>query len=166
MVAGSTPRGRSDAVAWTSATKLACPAVRSTVSRTARIAASSGAFSILGVSLTNASLQLVILWHRHWHDMTPLPMHIDRFRLFDSLSAQPVRCLVKAATSDGGESLTADIVYTDASGRVLAMLDGLQCACTRALNRLSNRNARQTDILPGVEKRPEAAKWLGPGAER
>jgi hypothetical protein len=94
---------------------------------------------LLDPTVVDASLQLVILWERHWHDMTPLPMQIARFRLFESLSGQPVRCLVKAVAGEGGGSLTADIYYADLHGRVLAVLDGLQCACTKALNRLSER---------------------------
>jgi acyl transferase domain-containing protein/short-subunit dehydrogenase len=97
---------------------------------------------LLDPTVLDASLQLVILWERHWHDMTPLPVHVSRFRLFGPLHAGPVRCVVKAATSDAGESLTADLYYTDERGRLLAALEGLQCACTKALNRLSSTAAR------------------------
>jgi hypothetical protein len=100
---------------------------------------SSASDWLLDPTVVDASLQLVILWERHWHDMTPLPMRIGRFRLFESLSGHPVRCLVKAVASDGGESLKADIYYADMQGRLLAVLEGLQCACTKALNRLSER---------------------------
>jgi malonyl CoA-acyl carrier protein transacylase len=113
---------------------------------------------LLDPTVVDASLQLVILWERHWHDMTPLPMQIGRLRLFESLSGGPVRCLVKATAGDGGESLTADIYYTDAQGRVLAVLEGLQCACTKALNRLSGSTERRTDADRRGEGRLEATR--------
>jgi hypothetical protein len=113
---------------------------------------------LLDPTVVDASLQLVILWERHWHDMTPLPMQIARFRLFESLSSQPVRCLVKATAGDGGESLTADIYYTDTQGRMLAVLEGLQCACTKALNRLSDPAERQTTANRGRKGRLEATR--------
>ena len=113
---------------------------------------------LIDPTVVDASLQLVILWERHWHDMTPLPVHIGRFRLFTSLSGQPVRCLVKAAASDAGASLAADIYYTDAQGRLLAVLEGLQCACTKSLNRLSGSAARRTAATHGMVRRQEATR--------
>jgi hypothetical protein len=53
--------------------------------------------------------------------------------------------VVRAAASDGGESLAADITYTDEHGRLLAVLEGLQCACTKTLNRLGGSAARRLD---------------------
>ncbi|MEI6515264.1 MAG: hypothetical protein WCO77_04740, partial [bacterium] len=73
----------------------------------------------------------------YWHDMTPLPMQMGRFRLFHPLSAQPVRCVLKAATQDGGEYLTTDLTYTDAQGRLLAVMEGMIFSCTKTLNRLT-----------------------------
>jgi NAD(P)-dependent dehydrogenase (short-subunit alcohol dehydrogenase family)/acyl carrier protein len=107
-------------------------------------------------TVVDASLQLVILWERHWHAMTPLPLQIARFRLFESLSGQPIRCLVKATAGEGGDSLTADIFYTDRQGRVLAVMEGLQCACTKALNRLGDSAGRQTATTRRGKKRAEA----------
>jgi len=92
---------------------------------------------LIDPTVVDASLQLVILWERNWHDMTPLPMQINRFRLFGVLSAQPVRCLVTTETSDEGAALNANIYYSDTQGRLLAILEGLQCACSKTLNRLS-----------------------------
>ena len=92
---------------------------------------------LIDPTVVDASLQLVILWERNWFDMTPLPMQINRFRLFGDLSAQPVRCLVTAETADEGAALTANIYYSDEQGRLLAMMEGLQCACSKTLNRLS-----------------------------
>jgi NAD(P)-dependent dehydrogenase (short-subunit alcohol dehydrogenase family)/acyl carrier protein len=113
---------------------------------------------LLDPTVVDASLQLVILWERHWHDMTPLPMQIARFRLFESLSDQPVRCLVKATVSDGGESLMADIFYTDATGRLLAVMEELRCVCTKALNRLSGHAEPRSDADPEGKRRQETTR--------
>jgi hypothetical protein len=113
---------------------------------------------LIDPTVVDASLQLVILWERHWHDMTPLPIQIGRFRLYEPLSGRPVRCWVKAETLDGGESLTADIHYADAQGRLLAVLKGLKCACTKALNRLSDPAGRQRAPGRDRERRQEAAR--------
>ncbi len=109
---------------------------------------------LLDPTVVDASLQLVILWERHWNDMTPLPVRIDRFLLFRPLSGQPVRCLVRPAVGDEGDSLTATICYADMQGQVLAVLEGLQCACSRELNRLSERGrarAAGADRAPRLE---------------
>jgi len=98
---------------------------------------------LLDPTVVDASLQLVILWKRYWHDMTPLPVQISRFRLFYPLSNVPIRCFVKALAENDGDSLTADIYYADAQGHVLAVLEGLQCACSKELNRLSDHAAAQ-----------------------
>jgi hypothetical protein len=113
---------------------------------------------LLDPTVVDASLQLVILWERHWHAMTPLPLQIARFRLFESLSGQPVRCLVKAVTGGGGESLTADIFYTDTQGRMLAVMEGLQCACSKALNRLSDPAERRKASARGKKGRLESTR--------
>jgi hypothetical protein len=101
------------------------------------LAAAHGPAWLLDPVVVDASLQLVILWERHHHDMTPLPMRIDRFARFGSLSDGPVHCTVRCRTEGDGEILSADITYADPSGRLLAVLEGLQCTCTRALNRLA-----------------------------
>jgi NAD(P)-dependent dehydrogenase (short-subunit alcohol dehydrogenase family) len=113
---------------------------------------------LIDPTVVDASLQLVILWERHWHAMTPLPLQITRFRLFESLSGQPVRCLVKATAGVGGESLTADIFYTDTQGRMLAVMEGLQCACSKALNRLSDPAERRKASGRGKKGRLESTR--------
>jgi hypothetical protein len=115
--------------------------------------APSGAW-LIDPTVVDASLQLVILWARHWHDKTPLPMRIGRFRLFGSLSGQPIRCWITAKLDEGGDALAADIHYADMQGRPLAVMEGLQCACTQALNRLSERAERGMGE-PGKEKHLE-----------
>ncbi|MEI6563573.1 MAG: SDR family NAD(P)-dependent oxidoreductase [bacterium] len=92
---------------------------------------------ILDPTILDASFQLAILWERYWHDMTPLPMQMGRFRLFHAFSRQPVRCVLKAVTQDGGELLTTDHYYTDSQGRLLAVMEGMIFSCTKALNRLT-----------------------------
>jgi len=92
---------------------------------------------LLDPTILDASFQLAILWERYWHDMTPLPMQMGRFRLFLPLSAQPVRCVLKASTQDGGELLTTNLYYTDAQGRMLAVMEGMIFSCTKALNRFT-----------------------------
>jgi hypothetical protein len=113
---------------------------------------------LIDPTVLDASLQLVILWERHWHDMTPLPTQIGLFRLFKSLSMQPVHCVVKAVTSDAGESLTADLYYADAQGRLLAVMEKLECTCTKALNRLSDSGARQSGAVHGEETPQEVTR--------
>ncbi|MEI6787786.1 MAG: SDR family NAD(P)-dependent oxidoreductase [bacterium] len=101
---------------------------------------------VLDPTILDASFQLAILWERYWHDMTPLPMQMGRFRLFHPLSAQPVRCILKAIAQDGGETLTTDLHYTDAQGRLLAVMEGMIFSCTKALNRLTGSAGHRPDF--------------------
>jgi NAD(P)-dependent dehydrogenase (short-subunit alcohol dehydrogenase family) len=85
----------------------------------------------------DSSFQLAILWERAHHDMTPLPVRISSYRIYGSLSNSPVRCYVEAESSDEGQLLKANLYYLDGANRMLGILEGLECSCSKALNRLA-----------------------------
>jgi len=118
---------------------------------TAMLATSSPASWIMGASggrwlidpLTfDSALQLVVLWARkHW-DMTALPNGFERYRRFGAAGAGPVLCEVRLRPTIGRQTIHADMFFFDAgTGRLISVLENMEGACSKALNRLAERNA-------------------------
>jgi malonyl CoA-acyl carrier protein transacylase/NAD(P)-dependent dehydrogenase (short-subunit alcohol dehydrogenase family) len=87
--------------------------------------------------VVDSSLQLVIMWERAHHGMTPLPVRICSYQIYGSLSNSAVRCYLEAESSDEGQLLKANLYYLDEANRMLGILEGLECSCSKALNRVT-----------------------------
>jgi len=86
----------------------------------------------------DCALQLVVLWAREHWDMTALPSGFQSFRRFATPPARNVLCELRFRSNTGQQMLHADIFFFDAdTGRVLAIIEDMQGACTKALNRLA-----------------------------
>jgi hypothetical protein len=72
--------------------------------------------------------------------MTALPSGFKSFRRFAAPSAAHVRCEMRIRPETAGQSIHADIFFSDEStGRVLCILEDMQGTCSKALNRLAGR---------------------------
>ncbi len=85
----------------------------------------------------DSGFQLAILWERAHHDMTPLPVRICSYQVYGSLSNSTVRCYLEAESSNEGQLLKANLYYLDEANRMLGVLEGLECSCSKALNRIT-----------------------------
>ncbi|MEI6219316.1 MAG: polyketide synthase dehydratase domain-containing protein, partial [bacterium] len=112
----------------------------------------AGSRWLIDPTVLDSALQLAILWERHWYDMTPLPVQIGRLHIFKSLSLQPVRCVLKAVATDAGESLTTDMYFLDTESRLLAVLEQVEFACSKSLNRLCDPEAGQSHAVHDGEQ--------------
>ncbi|MBD3418834.1 MAG: SDR family oxidoreductase [Chitinivibrionales bacterium] len=98
---------------------------------------------LMDPTVIDGSLQLVIAWERFHFDMTPLPMRIRRFMRYHSVSHSPVECRLELHSLNAGQQLSADIYYLNTEGVLLAKLEGLECSCSSALNRLADAQSKQ-----------------------
>ena len=88
----------------------------------------------------DSALQLLILWAREHWDMVALPSGFQGYRRFAAASSPRVLCELRLRPSTGGQTIHADIFFMDAAdGRVLAILEDMEGACSKALNRLVGR---------------------------
>ncbi|MEW5801870.1 MAG: SDR family oxidoreductase [bacterium] len=111
--------------------------------------------------IMDSGLQMIILWSRTYWDMMPLPSRFRRFRISAPLSGktQPSH---KGGREDhrrihfrgrilpqsvGGSSLAngilhADLAFFNEEGVLIALLEDMEAACSRALNRLAEKAER------------------------
>ncbi|MGH3981514.1 MAG: polyketide synthase dehydratase domain-containing protein [Pseudonocardiaceae bacterium] len=92
---------------------------------------------IIDPVLIDSSFQLCVLWARARLDMTPLPARIRRYQRFAAVPDAPVRCELHAQVRAGGHLLDTQYAFRDARGGLLAVIEGMEGACSRSLNRLA-----------------------------
>lgn len=94
---------------------------------------------LLDPVVVDAALQMSILWSRAQLDMTTLIARVKQFQRFGSLSAQPVNCHLDITNDVGSRTLTIDIAFVDAAGKLIARAEGVEFPYTEALNRLAGK---------------------------
>ncbi|MEO8592213.1 MAG: SDR family NAD(P)-dependent oxidoreductase [Candidatus Solibacter sp.] len=86
----------------------------------------------------DSALQLLVLWAREHLDMTALPAGFQSFHRYAAPPAERVLCELRLRPETRGHSIHADIYFLDAaSGAVLGILENMEGACSKALNRLA-----------------------------
>jgi acyl transferase domain-containing protein/NAD(P)H-dependent flavin oxidoreductase YrpB (nitropropane dioxygenase family)/short-subunit dehydrogenase len=92
---------------------------------------------IIDPVLLDSGFQLTLLWARIRLDMTSLPTRIGRYHRFAPVPDEPVRCEVHARARTGGHVVEARLAFQDTQGHLLALIEGMEYAASRALNRLA-----------------------------
>jgi hypothetical protein len=87
--------------------------------------------------VVDSAFQLAILYSRATNGMTPLPARLGRLRRFGPLVCESITCRFRGRSRAGGHVLDADISFLNPDGAVLMTIDGMEFACTSALNRLA-----------------------------
>ena len=77
------------------------------------------------VAALDGGLQLVLLWARNQLGGAALPMGIQELRVYEPLADGPVRCVARCA-GRGAQRGTADVVFLDTAGRLVAELRGVE----------------------------------------
>ena len=115
-------------------------AMLATTSPTGWIEGGSTGQWLIDPLMFDSSLQLLVLWARENWDMTALPSGFQYYRRFAAPSASRIVCEMRIKPNTGGQTIHADIFFLDAAtGRVVSILEDMQGACSKALNRLSDR---------------------------
>jgi hypothetical protein len=89
----------------------------------------------------DSGLQLFLLWSRAHLDKTPLPSRFSRYRRFGSLSDSKVRCYMHVLDRSRDPLYYMNVAFVGPDGRLLGLLEEMEGACSRALNRLANAQA-------------------------
>jgi hypothetical protein len=90
----------------------------------------------------DSALQLVLVWAREHWDMTALPSGFQRYQRFAGPPASSILCELRIRPTTGKQTIHADIFFLDAAdGRVLGVLEDMDGACSKALNRLADRQS-------------------------
>ena len=108
------------------------------------VAGGSGSWLIDPI-VFDSGLQLVILWARTVHDVTPLPSRFTRYRRYGPLCTKNggwVHCELRARAEADARVVRADLIFFEEDGRLLGVLEGLECSASRELNRLASRPPR------------------------
>lgn len=87
--------------------------------------------------IVDGGLQLILIWGRHYWDMSVLPSRFAAYRRFGSISDSDVRCHMTIHPSSKKPVIHADLAFFGAEGRLLGLLQGIEGTCSRALNRLT-----------------------------
>jgi acyl transferase domain-containing protein/NAD(P)H-dependent flavin oxidoreductase YrpB (nitropropane dioxygenase family)/NADP-dependent 3-hydroxy acid dehydrogenase YdfG len=88
----------------------------------------------------DSALQLLVLWAREHWDMTALPSGFHSYRRFAAPAAARITCEMRIRPNTGAQTIHADIFLLDASnGHVLGVIEDMQGACSKTLNRLAGR---------------------------
>jgi hypothetical protein len=88
--------------------------------------------------------QLASLWIRARRDMTALPSYFQSYHRFGSLSGPALRCYLQVLSSAAEHILRANVCFASMDGRLLGLLEGLECTYSTALNRLVGVQRLQT----------------------
>jgi Polyketide synthase dehydratase len=90
----------------------------------------------------DSALQLLVVWGREHWDMTALPSGFWNFRRFASPTPSGVLCELRIRPETGAQTIHADIFFLDAAtGSVVGILENMQGACSKPLNRLAGWEA-------------------------
>jgi NAD(P)-dependent dehydrogenase (short-subunit alcohol dehydrogenase family)/acyl carrier protein len=104
------------------------------------IAGASDAPWLIDPLMFDSALQLLVVWAREHWDMTALPSGFRSFRRFAAPPASRILCELRIRPETGAQTIHADIFFIDAAtGGVVGILEDMQGACSKALNRLAGR---------------------------
>jgi len=93
----------------------------------------------------DSALQLLVVWAREHWDMTALPSGFQRFRRFAAPTAQRILCELRLRPETGAQTIHADVFFINAAtGAVVGILEDMQGACSKELNRLAGRELAVT----------------------
>jgi acyl transferase domain-containing protein/NAD(P)H-dependent flavin oxidoreductase YrpB (nitropropane dioxygenase family)/NAD(P)-dependent dehydrogenase (short-subunit alcohol dehydrogenase family) len=96
----------------------------------------------------DAGPQLAIVWARaHW-DMTALPSGFRSYRSYGELAGSTILCHFHVQHATEVQIVRADVTFSNPQGRLLGMVEGLECHCSRSLNRVTAQR-RLTGMTDG-----------------
>ena len=86
----------------------------------------------------DSALQLLVLWVREHWDMMSLPSRFFAYRRFcvPTTTDTEVRCEIRIRPDERSQIVHADLFFLGAEGRLFGILEDMEGACSRKLNRL------------------------------
>jgi acyl transferase domain-containing protein/NAD(P)H-dependent flavin oxidoreductase YrpB (nitropropane dioxygenase family)/NAD(P)-dependent dehydrogenase (short-subunit alcohol dehydrogenase family) len=104
------------------------------------IAGASAGQWLIDPLMFDSALQLLVVWAREHWDMTALPSGFHKFSRFAAPSGSHVTCELRIRPNTRAQMIHADIFFLDGpTGNVLGIVEDMQGACSKGLNRLAGR---------------------------
>ncbi|HZG69227.1 MAG TPA: SDR family NAD(P)-dependent oxidoreductase, partial [Herpetosiphonaceae bacterium] len=101
--------------------------------------------------VVDCGLQLIILWTRARLDMTSLPARFGRYQRFGPLSAERIQCHLHVLDRRQEQVLNYNVYFVGSDGRLLGLLEDMECPYSQALNRLADRADGQVASRQAIE---------------
>ncbi|MEW6380465.1 MAG: SDR family NAD(P)-dependent oxidoreductase [bacterium] len=92
--------------------------------------------------IMDCGLQMIILWSRTYWDMMPLPSRFRLFRILAPLSGARIRFEGRILPQSIPGMLHADLAFYTEEGQLIALLEDMEAACSKSLNRLAEKTER------------------------
>jgi acyl transferase domain-containing protein/NAD(P)H-dependent flavin oxidoreductase YrpB (nitropropane dioxygenase family)/NAD(P)-dependent dehydrogenase (short-subunit alcohol dehydrogenase family) len=108
------------------------------------LAGGNGGGWLIDPVIFDSGLQMVILWARTHLDVTPLPSRFVRYRRYGPLSGGVIRCDLHIGARTSESLFEIDLYFSDAGGRLLGVLEGMECPSSRSFNRLAVKDVSST----------------------
>ena len=93
---------------------------------------------LIDPAIVDCGLQLLVLWVREQWDMMSLPSRFFAYRRFcvPSTTDTEVRCEIRIRPDERSHIVHADLFFLGAEGLLFGILEDMEGACSRKLNRL------------------------------
>ena len=89
----------------------------------------------------DAGPQMALVWARATRDESALPNGIERVRRFAATPRGRCDMVFRLRQGLGEHQVLADVGFVDGEGRLIYLLEGLECTSSRDLNRIGGQNA-------------------------
>jgi hypothetical protein len=92
---------------------------------------------VLDPIVIDGGFQMAILWERAYKDMTPLPARFRAYHRYGTLKGGPIRCILQVNPASSDHTLRTNLSFISPDGRLVGLMEDMEFACSRALNRLA-----------------------------
>jgi NAD(P)-dependent dehydrogenase (short-subunit alcohol dehydrogenase family) len=84
----------------------------------------------------DCGLQMLVLWVREHWDMMSLPSRFLAYHRFATPSTTEIRCEIRVRPDERSHIVHADLYFLEVGGRLLGILEDMEGACSKKLNRV------------------------------
>jgi len=98
-------------------------------------------------ALVDAAAQMAILWARSFRDETPLPTRFGRVVRYREQLPERLHMAFEYMPTDNPSLVRANVHFSDADGRVVLLIEDMECIASAALNRLGGSARTVTEAV-------------------
>jgi hypothetical protein len=98
-------------------------------------------------AVVDAAAQMAILWARSFRDETPLPTRFGRVVRYRETLPERVNMVFENVESADPSVVRANVYFSDAAGRVVLLIEDMECIASASLNRLGGTAKAVTKAL-------------------
>jgi hypothetical protein len=91
---------------------------------------------LIDPAVFDCGLQFLLLWVREYWDMMALPSRFSAYRRFGPPPTTQIRCEVRFRPEQRNQIVHADLFFLGAEGRPFGILEDMEAACSKKLDRV------------------------------